>query len=173
MGQEAARLRPGIALAIQQHQLHAGWNGRRESERNAVLQFVRTRILEPAGLTSAADFDANPRAANADWLHPLRLGPLRVAPDAGSGWMWAAGELAMTPTDLARWTSSHSARCSRPLRIASSTRSRPQQRAGTGYALGLDVGMQGGRFMIEHSGKVSGFTARTWYFRRTAPRSWC
>ncbi|HUR00205.1 MAG TPA: hypothetical protein VM166_12170, partial [Gemmatimonadaceae bacterium] len=36
--------------------------------------------------------------------------------------------------------------------------------AGTGYALGLDVAMQGGRFMIEHSGEVSGFTAENIVF---------
>src|SRR3954452_7271122 len=36
--------------------------------------------------------------------------------------------------------------------------------AGTGYSLGLDVGMQGGRFMLEHSGEVSGFTAENMVF---------
>jgi D-alanyl-D-alanine carboxypeptidase len=36
--------------------------------------------------------------------------------------------------------------------------------AGTGYSLGLDVGMQGGRFMLEHSGEVSGFVAENMVF---------
>ena len=31
------------------------------------------------------------------------LGPLRPAPEEGAGWMFAAGELAMTPADLAKW----------------------------------------------------------------------
>ncbi len=31
------------------------------------------------------------------------LGPLRLAPQEGSGWMAGAGELAMTPEDLAKW----------------------------------------------------------------------
>src|SRR6266550_4302466 len=60
------------------------------------FQFVRSRILEPVGLTNAADFDVNPRAATATGYIRYGLGPLRPAPDAGAGWMWAAGELAMT-----------------------------------------------------------------------------
>ncbi|HEX9220614.1 MAG TPA: serine hydrolase domain-containing protein, partial [Gemmatimonadaceae bacterium] len=67
------------------------------------FQFVRTRILQPAGLTSPADFDVSPRAANTTGYVRYGLGPLRPAPDAGSGWMWAAGELAMTASDLAKW----------------------------------------------------------------------
>ena len=31
------------------------------------------------------------------------LGPLRPAPKEGRGWMFAAGELAMTAHDLAKW----------------------------------------------------------------------
>ena len=130
------------------------------------FQFVRTRILAPVGLTSAADFDASPRAANATGYIRYALGPLRPAPDAGSGWMWAAGELAMTASDLANWD----------INIIRHALLKPEsyrelQRevvlnngAGTGYALGLDVAMQGGRFMIEHSGEVSGFTAENMVF---------
>lgn len=130
------------------------------------FQFVRTRILTPVGLTSAADFDASPRAANATGYIRYALGPLRPAPDAGSGWMWAAGELAMTARDLANWD----------INIIRHALLKPEsyrelQReialnngAGTGYALGLDVAMQGGRFMIEHSGEVSGFTAENIVF---------
>jgi D-alanyl-D-alanine carboxypeptidase len=129
------------------------------------FQFVRQRILMPAGL-SAADFDASPRAATATGYIRYALGPLRPAPDAGSGWMWAAGELAMTARDLANWDINiiHHA-------LLKPESYRELQRevvlnngAGTGYALGLDVGMQGGRFMIEHSGEVSGFTAENMVF---------
>jgi D-alanyl-D-alanine carboxypeptidase len=67
------------------------------------FQFLRTRILQPLALTTASDFDVNPRAANATGYLRYGLGPLRPAPDAGAGWMWAAGELAMTPRDLASW----------------------------------------------------------------------
>ncbi|HMI55546.1 MAG TPA: serine hydrolase domain-containing protein [Gemmatimonadaceae bacterium] len=130
------------------------------------FQFVRTRILQPAGLTSAADFDASPRAATATGYIRYGLGPLRVAPDAGSGWMWAAGELAMTAKDLANWDINL---IRHGLLTPSSYRELEREivlnnGAGTGYALGLDVSMQGGRFMIEHSGEVSGFTAENMVF---------
>ena len=36
--------------------------------------------------------------------------------------------------------------------------------AGAGYGLGVDVGIQNGRFMVEHSGEVSGFTAENIVF---------
>ena len=130
------------------------------------FQFVRTRILAPVGLASAQDFDASPRAANTTGYIRYGLGPLRAAPDAGSGWMWAAGELAMTASDLAKWDINlirHG--------LLKPESYRELQRevvlnngAGTGYALGLDVAMQGGRFMIEHSGEVSGFTAENMVF---------
>jgi D-alanyl-D-alanine carboxypeptidase len=130
------------------------------------FQFVRTRILVPAGLMSAADFDASPRATNATGYIRYALGPLRPAPDAGSGWMWAAGELAMTAADLAKWDINIIQH-----RLLTPASYRELQReivlnngAGTGYSLGLDVAMQGGRFMLEHSGEVSGFTAENMVF---------
>jgi CubicO group peptidase (beta-lactamase class C family) len=137
-----------------------------KASRMPFFQFVRSRIVVPAGLTSAADFDASPRAANATGYIRYALGPLRPAPDAGSGWMWAAGELAMTAADLAKWDINIIQH-----RLLTPASYRELQReivlnngAGTGYALGLDVAMQGGRFMLEHSGEVSGFTAENMVF---------
>jgi D-alanyl-D-alanine carboxypeptidase len=130
------------------------------------FQFVRTRILQPVGLTSASDFDVDPRAATVTGYVRYGLGPLRPAPDAGPGWMWAAGELAMTASDLAKWDICLIRHC---LLSAASYRELEREivlnnGAGTGYSLGLDVGMQGGRFMLEHSGEVSGFTAENIVF---------
>ena len=137
-----------------------------KASRMPFFQFVRSRILVPAGLTSAADFDASPRATNATGYIRYALGPLRPAPDAGSGWMWAAGELAMTAADLAKWDINIIQH-----RLLTPASYRELQReivlnngAGTGYSLGLDVAMQGGRFMLEHSGEVSGFTAENMVF---------
>src|SRR5437868_2873849 len=132
-----------------------------------IFQFVRTRILDPVGLTSAKDFDANPRAADVTGYIRYGLGPLRPAPDAGPGWMWGAGELAMTASDLAKWDICIIRRCN----ILTPASWRELERevvlnngAGTGYSLGLDVGMQSGRFMLEHSGEVSGFVAENMVF---------
>jgi CubicO group peptidase (beta-lactamase class C family) len=130
------------------------------------FQFVRSRILVPAGLTSAMDFDVSPRAANTTGYVRYGLGPLRPAPDAGPGWMWAAGELAMTAKDLATWDINI---IRHDLLTPASYRELEREvvlnnGAGTGYALGLDVGMQGDHFMLEHSGEVSGFTAENMVF---------
>jgi D-alanyl-D-alanine carboxypeptidase len=130
------------------------------------FQFVRTRILNPLGLTSASDFDVNPRAATVTGYVRYALGPLRPAPDAGPGWMWAAGELAMTASDLANWDISLIRKSLlRPESYrALTTDVRLNNGVGTGYGLGVDVAMQGGRFMVEHSGEVSGFTAENIVF---------
>ena len=130
------------------------------------FQFIRSRILNPLGLSSASDFDVNPRAATVTGYIRYGLGPLRPAPDAGPGWMWAAGELAMTASDLAKWDISlirHSLLRPESYRALTSD-VRLNNGVGTGYGLGVDVAMQGGRFMVEHSGEVSGFTAENIVF---------
>ncbi|HET7457949.1 MAG TPA: serine hydrolase domain-containing protein [Gemmatimonadaceae bacterium] len=130
------------------------------------FRFVQTRILDPLHLTSAKDFDANPRAADATGYIRYALGPLHPAPDAGAGWMWAAGMLAMTASDLARWDSATIGQSL--LRPASYREMQQEVRlkngAGTGYGLGVDVGMNNGHFVVEHGGEVSGFTAENMIF---------
>jgi D-alanyl-D-alanine carboxypeptidase len=132
-----------------------------------IFQFVQKRILDPVGLSTARDFDANPRAVDVTGYIRYGLGPLRPAPDAGPGWMWGAGELAMTASDLAKWDICVIRRCGilTPTSWAEFEREIVLNNgAGTGYSLGLDVGMQGGRFMLEHSGEVSGFVAENIVF---------
>src|SRR5881394_3368535 len=73
----------------------------------------------------------------------------------------------MTASDLAKWDICIIRRCN--ILTPSSWRELEREvvlnnGAGTGYSLGLDVGMQGGRFMLEHSGEVSGFTAENIVF---------
>jgi D-alanyl-D-alanine carboxypeptidase len=123
--------------------------------------FIRKRILEPLGMTTALNFDINPRATDATGYIRYALGPLRPAPDAGAGWMWGAGELAMTASDLAKWDI---AMINRSLLKPASYRAletdvRLNNGVATGYGLGVDVAMSNGHFLVEHSGEVSGFTA--------------
>src|SRR5204862_53737 len=68
------------------------------------LEFLRARIFTPLGMTSVADIDRD-RLGQTDPVGYLRyaLGPPRPAPKEGKGWLFAAGELAMTAQDLARW----------------------------------------------------------------------
>jgi CubicO group peptidase (beta-lactamase class C family) len=125
------------------------------------MEFLRTRIFAPLKMTSVADFDAGPlSAADAGGYLRNGLGPLRPAPKEASGWLFGAGQLAMTAHDLALWN----------LSVIKGTILRPESyrsqqadvllQAGnaTGYGLGVTVSVQGGRRRISHGGAVSGYT---------------
>jgi hypothetical protein len=108
-----------------------------------------------------ADIDAGPLAASdAEPLLRHALGPLRAAPKEATGWLFGAGQLAMTAHDLALWD----------LAVISRSVLRPESyktqqtdmllAAGnaTGYGLGISVSAPGGRRRISHGGAVSGYT---------------
>src|SRR5262249_17966419 len=89
------------------------------------------------------------------------LGPLRPAPKEGTGWLFAAGELAMTAEDLAKWDISIMDR--KILKPASykefETEVLLDNGVGSRYALGLQVGSRNGHRLLFHDGEVSGFTS--------------
>jgi CubicO group peptidase (beta-lactamase class C family) len=89
------------------------------------------------------------------------LGPLHPAPKEGRGWMFAAGELAMTAEDLARWDISMMNQT--VLKPASyqqmETEVLLKNGVGTRYGLGVQVTNMSGHRVLEHGGEVSGFTA--------------
>jgi CubicO group peptidase (beta-lactamase class C family) len=128
-----------------------------------LLDFLRKQVFEPLHMTSVVDTDE----AGLGPEDPVRymrygLGPLRVAPKEGRGWMFAAGELAMTAADLARWDVSL---IDQSLLKPESYRAlesevRLENGVGTGYGLGVGVSLSDGRRLIAHGGEVSGFTAR-------------
>ena len=69
-----------------------------------LLDFLQKRVFGPLHMTTVSNTDAAPLGSG-DPMRYLRyaLGPLRPAPKEGAGWMFAAGELAMTAHDLALW----------------------------------------------------------------------
>src|SRR5437867_322709 len=71
--------------------------------RMPLLQFLREKIFMPLQLKSVTDTDQEklPMSDPTGYLR-YALGPLRPAPKEGKGWLFAAGELAMTPQDLAK-----------------------------------------------------------------------
>ena len=89
------------------------------------------------------------------------LGPPRVAPKEGKGWLFAAGELAMTAEDLQKWNISVMKQSL--LKPASykelETEVLLKDCSGTGYALGISVGRANGHRILRHGGEVSGFTS--------------
>ena len=126
------------------------------------FQFVRSRVLDPLGITTAIDFDAlGPTSVQPIGYMRYGLGPLRPATSTGPGWMYGAGELAMTASDLAKWDI---AMIRQSLLKPESYRAMETTvllRNGTSanYGLGVDVDMSGGHRIVEHSGEVAGFTA--------------
>ncbi len=132
------------------------------------FDFLRQRILEPLGMESAMDIDKSQLPSHAEATGYMRyaLGPLHPAPKEGAGWLYAMGELAMTPSDLAKWDISMIDESL--LQPASyrelETEVRLKSGVGTGYGLGVSVGMSNGHRVISHSGEVSGFTAMNMVF---------
>ncbi len=131
------------------------------------MDFLRQHIITPLHMTSVADFDAG--WMNAQDAQPLLrngLGSLRPAPDGGPGWMWGAGELAMTAHDLALWDI---AMIRQSLMQPASYRAQQTDMLltnglATGYGLGINVGRFNGHRMLSHGGAVSGYTSRNTVF---------
>jgi D-alanyl-D-alanine carboxypeptidase len=80
---------------------------------------------------------------------------------AAAGWLFGAGQLAMTADDLARWDISLM-KCS--LLSKASCRARETDTlltngVGAQYGLGVGVELENQRRKISHGGEVNGFTA--------------
>ena len=127
-----------------------------------LFEFLGEHIFHPLGMKSAwnsdekelTQTDAAPYIRNA-------LGPLRLAPNGGEGWMFAAGELAMTAHDLALWDISL---LNRSILSPESyktmfTEVKLKDGRGTHYGLGVEVMDRDGHRSIEHSGEVNGFVS--------------
>ena len=126
------------------------------------FDFLTANIFRPLNMKSVwnsdqiklGQTDATPYYRNA-------LGPLRPAPKEGLGWMFAAGELAMTAHDLALWDESLFAQSLlKPESYKQMfTETKLRDGKGTKYGLGIGVRDANGHRMIEHSGEVSGFVS--------------
>lgn len=125
-----------------------------------MMDFLRARIFEPLGMKSAIDVDAQPWSQNdATGYTRFVLGPPRVALPEGANWIFAAGELAMTPSDLALWDISlMNGSILKPSLLKDlTTEVHLKNGSGTGYALGLGVGNRNGKRIWGHNGGTSGF----------------
>ena len=127
-----------------------------------LMDFLTRRIFRPLGMNSVWNSDeAKLTQADATAYYRHALGPLRVAPKEGRGWMFAAGELAMTAHDLALWDESLIAQSIlKPLSYKQMfTEVKLKDGKGTHYGLGVEVMDRDGHRSIEHSGEVSGFVS--------------
>jgi CubicO group peptidase (beta-lactamase class C family) len=127
-----------------------------------LMDLLTRRIFRPLGMKSVWNSDeAKLGQADATAYYRHAIGPLRVAPKEGRGWLFAAGELAMTAHDLALWDESLIAQSIlKPESYKQMfTEVKLKDGKGTHYGLGVEVIDRDGHRSIEHSGEVSGFVS--------------
>jgi len=132
-----------------------------------LLEFLQQRVFAPLKMQRVENIDLR-RLGETDPTGYMRyaLGPPRVAPKEGPGWLFAAGELAMPAEELARWDISMiKQQLLTPVSYKEmETEVKLNDGRGTGYGLGVQVGNISGRRAVRHGGEVSGFTAQNVVF---------
>jgi len=127
-----------------------------------LMEFLGNRIFRPLGMKSVLDIDQSRLTeSDATGYQRFGLGPLRVASKEGRGWLFAAGELAMTAEDLAKWNVSvMDQKLLKPASYAEMERAvLLTNGVASAYGLGVSVSSLNGHRAIGHGGEVSGFTA--------------
>ena len=127
-----------------------------------LFDFLNEHIFHPLGMKSAWNSDAKelPPADAAPYMRNA-LGPLRPVPNGGEGWMFAAGELAMTAHDVALWDISLMQRTILKPESYNQmfTEVKLKDGKGTHYGLGVQIMDRDGHHSIEHTGEVNGFVS--------------
>ena len=137
------------------------------------LNFLQANIFAPLGMNDVVESDITPLTTpDAAGYTRYGEGPIRFSPRPARGWEFAAGGLAMTPSDLARWDISLMTRSLlkpqsydalyTPVKLADGK--------STNYSLGLGVYERDGRLDLEHGGDRPGFAAEgiMWPAEQTA-----
>jgi D-alanyl-D-alanine carboxypeptidase len=137
------------------------------------LNFLQTNIFAPLGMNDVVESDVTPlRAPDAAGYTRYGEGPMRLSPRPAKRWEFAAGGLAMTPSDLARWDISLMVRSllSPDSYAALYTPVKLANGKSTNYSLGLGVYERDGRLDLEHGGDGPGFAAEAimWPNEQTA-----
>jgi D-alanyl-D-alanine carboxypeptidase len=127
-----------------------------------LMRFLQENVFKPLDMEAVWNSDAE-RLGDTDPSGYIRyaLGPLRLAPKEGKGWMFAAGELAMPAFDLAQWDISV---MNRSLLAAKSYDEmfgsvKLKDGSDTHYGLGVFLANNNNHTSYEHSGEVSGFVS--------------
>ncbi|HEY3521571.1 MAG TPA: serine hydrolase domain-containing protein, partial [Rhodanobacteraceae bacterium] len=131
------------------------------------FEFLQANVFPKLGIEDA--YNTNLKAlpdGDARGYSRYALGPLRPSPKEGVNWMFGAGELAMTPGDLAKWDI---AMIGQSLLQPVSWRAMEttivlNDGAPANYGLGVFVGRLDSHRMISHDGEVMGFTATNLIF---------
>ncbi|WP_425229813.1 serine hydrolase domain-containing protein [Sphingomonas sp.] len=130
-----------------------------------LLSFLQHRIFAPLGIR-AVDQDLAVGLGFPQGYGRHALGPVRPATPAARGWLFAAGELAMSAEDLAKWDVARLNRAVLPAADwqAQETPVRLTDGSTNGYGMGVSTGSNDGRRYIEHSGEAVGFLSENIVF---------
>jgi D-alanyl-D-alanine carboxypeptidase len=125
-----------------------------------LVPFLREHIFDPLQMQTAGDC-MPPTPAEAVAYGRFALGPPRAVQREASGWYFGAGELCMTPSDLARWDIAFLEKKILSAKSYEEFTREVRLKNGnvTHYALGLELGDLRGMPTIYHGGEVSGFLA--------------
>jgi D-alanyl-D-alanine carboxypeptidase len=124
-----------------------------------LMPFLKEKLFDPLGMTTAGDCSVDKTPEDAAAYTRYALGPARPALREGAGWYFAAGELCMTPSDLARWDSAflHKRILSAQSYAEFTKEVLLKEGDYTHYALGLQLGQHNNIPVVYHGGEVSGF----------------
>jgi len=130
-----------------------------------LLAFLQKRVFKPLGM-KAMDQDLAVGKAYPQGYHRYALGPVRVATPPARGWLFAAGELSMSASDLAKWDIARMDRSLLPADDWQAQETTVKLTSGkdTGYGLGVTVGTNAGMRYVEHSGEAVGFLSENVVF---------
>ncbi len=124
------------------------------------MRFLQTRIFTPLHMkVDDADYDL--KSTDARPFTRFALGPVRPAKAPAAGWLFAAGQLLTTPTELSKW---NIARVDRALLKPESWAEQEREviltdGKGSGYGLGVTVDQVRGHARIQHGGAAVGYLA--------------
>ena len=123
-----------------------------------LMRFLERRFFRPLSL-KVIDQDVAVGAAYPIGYERFALGPVRAAPPPARGWLYAAGGLAMSAADLARWNIARLDRAIMPAEDWEAQETPVLLADGTssGYGLGVFVGTRDGRRFVAHDGAAVGF----------------
>ncbi|WP_448664266.1 serine hydrolase domain-containing protein [Sphingomonas sp. CJ20] len=124
----------------------------------SLLGYLDARVFKPLGM-KPVDQDLAIGKGYPLPTHRFALGPVRPAKPAAHGWLWAAGELAMTASDLAKWDIARIDRAILPPEDWKTQETEVHLIDGgaTHYGLGVSLGMHGDTPEVSHGGEAVGF----------------
>jgi len=124
-----------------------------------LVAFLKRRIFDPLGMTGVTEDDTK-ALSPPDAGHYTRygLGPVVLADKEAPGWLFGAAELAMSPSDLARWNRAMIRRdLLKPASWEAMTTSVDlSSGVPAGYGLGVSIKVRDGDVSISHGGMLSG-----------------